>query len=150
SAIAGVLRDRYRVKVASTGERALAIAAAPDKPDLILLDIMMPEMDGYEVCRRLKGDSTTREIPVIFLTAMTDAKDEQKGFELGAVDYIHKPFSAPIVLARVQTHLALRSALNEARTERATLANVMDSMTDGLIAAGQDGSLMFCNRRASE
>jgi DNA-binding response OmpR family regulator len=66
---------------------------------------MMPEMDGYEVCTRLKADSETRDIPVIFLTAMTDAKDETRGFDVGAVDYIHKPFSPPVVLARVQTHL---------------------------------------------
>ena len=108
SAITGALKDTYRIKVATSGVRALAITAANEKPDLILLDVMMPEMDGYEVCRRLKADSTTREIPVIFLTAQTDAEDETHGFQVGAVDYVHKPFSPAVMIARVHTHLALR------------------------------------------
>ena len=88
---------------------------APEKPDLILLDVMMPGMDGYEVCRRLKDIPATRDIPIIFLTAKTEEVDEEKGFDVGAVDYIHKPFSAPIVLARVRTQLALQEALIEAQ-----------------------------------
>ena len=94
------------------------LASAAEKPDLILLDVMMPGMDGYEVCRRLKANPVTRDIPVIFLTAKTDAIDEENGFEVGAVDYIHKPFSGPIVLARVKTQLALQAALGEAREAR--------------------------------
>jgi adenylate cyclase len=112
--ISSVLKDSFRTKVATNGEKALVLASAGDRPDLILLDISMPGMDGYEVCRRLKADSATRGIPVIFLTAKTEADDEQQGFEVGAVDYIHKPFSAPIVLARVNTHIALRMALQQA------------------------------------
>ena len=108
--ISGALKDSFATKVATSGEKALAIAAAKDKPDLILLDIMMPEMDGYEVCRRLKADPDTRDVPVIFLTSQTEAEDETKGFEVGAVDYIHKPFSAAVVKARVRTHLMLREA----------------------------------------
>ncbi|HKD05160.1 MAG TPA: SpoIIE family protein phosphatase [Bryobacteraceae bacterium] len=108
SVITGALKDTYRTKVATNGAKALAIAAAIEKPDLILLDVVMPEMDGYEVCRRLKTDPATREIPVIFLTAQTEAEDETRGFEVGAVDYVHKPFSPAVVKARVQTHLALR------------------------------------------
>lgn len=108
SVITGALKDTYRTKVATSGAKALAIAAADEKPDLILLDVMMPEMDGYEVCRRLKDDPTTREIPVIFLTAQTDAEDETRGFQVGAVDYVHKPFSPAVMKARVYTHLALR------------------------------------------
>jgi phosphoserine phosphatase RsbU/P len=108
--ISGALRDSFATKVATSGEKALAIAAGKDKPDLILLDIMMPEMDGYEVCRRLKANLETRDIPVIFLTSQTEAEDETKGFEVGAVDYIHKPFSAAVVKARVRTHLMLREA----------------------------------------
>ena len=108
SVITGALKDTYRTKVATSGAKALAIAAASKKPDLILLDVMMPEMDGYEVCRRLKADPTTREIPVIFLTAQTEPEDETRGFQVGAVDYVHKPFSPPVMKARVQTHLALR------------------------------------------
>jgi sigma-B regulation protein RsbU (phosphoserine phosphatase) len=108
--ISGALKDRYKTKVATNGEKALAIAAGVDKPDLILLDVMMPEMDGYEVCRRLKADPATRDIPVLFLTGQTGTEDETKGFEVGAVDYIHKPFSEPVVKARVHTHLMLREA----------------------------------------
>jgi len=112
--ISGLLKDSFRIKVATSGEKALAIAASAEKPDLILLDVMMPGMDGFEVCRRLKADPDTCEIPVIFLTAKTDEVDEVKGFEVGAADYIHKPFSAPIVTARVQTQLALQAALAQA------------------------------------
>ncbi len=108
--ISGALKDSFATKVATSGEKALAIAGGKDKPDLILLDIMMPEMDGYEVCRRLKANTDTRDIPVIFLTSQTEAEDETKGFEVGAVDYIHKPFSAAVVKARVRTHLMLREA----------------------------------------
>ena len=93
--ISGVLKGAYRTKVATNGEKALVLASAAEKPDLILLDVMMPGMDGYEVCRRLKANPVTRDIPVIFLTAKTDAIDEENGFEVGAVDYIHKPFSGP-------------------------------------------------------
>jgi putative two-component system response regulator len=96
------------VKVAPNGARALKIAQSDKAPDLILLDVMMPDMDGYEVCRRLKADPVPAEIPVIFLTAKTEREDEQMGFDLGAVDYITKPVSPPIVLARVQTHLTLK------------------------------------------
>ena len=116
--ISGVLKDSFRIKVATSGNKALAIARASDKPDLILLDVVMPGMDGYEVCRHLKATPATREIPVIFLTAVTDAANEEKGFEVGAVDYIHKPFSPPLILARVKNQLALQSALRQAREDR--------------------------------
>jgi phosphoserine phosphatase RsbU/P len=108
--ISGALKDSYGTKVATNGEKALAIASGVEKPDLILLDVMMPEMDGYEVCRRLKANPETSDIPVIFLTGQTQADDETKGFDVGAVDYIHKPFSAAVVKARVRTHLMLREA----------------------------------------
>lgn len=97
----------YEVRVATRGEKALEIARSKVPPDLILLDIMMPGMDGYEVCVQLKGDSVTAHIPVIFVTAKSDVEDETKGFALGAVDYITKPFHLPIVQARIQTHLRL-------------------------------------------
>ena len=98
----GLLKDIYKTKIANNGERALKIAAAQPQPDLILLDIMMPGIDGYEVCRQLKADPLTAEIPVIFLTAKTQVEDEQMGFDVGCVDYITKPISPPIVLARVR------------------------------------------------
>lgn len=103
----GVLKPFYKVKAAINGELALKIASDTNKPDIILLDIMMPDMDGYEVCNRLKSNVNTAQIPIIFVTAKTQVKDEEKGFEMGAVDYISKPISAQIVLARVKTHIAL-------------------------------------------
>jgi adenylate cyclase len=128
SIVSGVLKDQYRTKVATNGEKALAIANGPEKPDLILLDVMMPGMDGYEVCRRLKTAPETVEIPIIFLTAKTDTGDEEKGFEVGAVDYIHKPFSPPIVLARVKTQLALQDALSEAQDARAQADQLLHAL----------------------
>jgi putative two-component system response regulator len=109
SLMSGLLKDSYKVKVANSGEKALKIAQSEAPPDLILLDIMMPEMDGYEVCRRLKLDARTRDIPIIFLTAKVQMEDERRGLELGAVDYLTKPVSPPIVLARVKNHLALKA-----------------------------------------
>src|SRR6267378_4013395 len=108
--ISGALKDSYKTKIATNGQKALALACAEDKPDLILLDVMMPEMDGYEVCMRLKADPSTRAIPVIFLTGQTGAEDETRGFEVGAVDYVHKPFSPAVVKARVRSHILLREA----------------------------------------
>ncbi|MDP2875016.1 MAG: response regulator [Holophaga sp.] len=107
--MSSLLKEHYRVKVANGGEKALRIAQSDSPPDLILLDIMMPDMDGYEVCRRLKRDLATMHIPVIFLTAKAEVDDEKRGLELGAVDYITKPISPPIVLARVKNHLALKA-----------------------------------------
>lgn len=104
--LVGILGDEYKVKVAIDGPKALAIAGK-SAPDIILLDVMMPGMNGYEVCKRLKQEPLTAHIPVIFVTALTDVADETQGFELGAVDYITKPVSAPVVKARVKTHLSL-------------------------------------------
>ena len=100
------LRSDYQVIVATSGPDALEVAIA-ERPDLILLDVSMPGMDGYEVCRQLKANPTTCEIPVIFLTSLGEIKDEQRGLELGAVDYIVKPISSAILRARVKTHLVL-------------------------------------------
>ena len=107
--MSGLLRESYRVKVANQGEKALRIVQE-EAPDLILLDIMMPGLDGYEVCRRLKALPKVRDVPVIFLTAKSEIEDETRGFELGAVDYITKPISPPIVMARVHTHLLLKQS----------------------------------------
>lgn len=108
----GALIDEFNVKVATNGAKALEIAESA-LPDLILLDIMMPEMDGYEVCSRLKQIETTREIPVIFVTALTEVVNEEKGFQVGCVDYLTKPVSPSVALARVKTHIALRKAQQE-------------------------------------
>lgn len=117
--MSNLLKDKYKVRVASDGQNALRIASSDDTPDLILLDIMMPVMDGYEVCKRLKSDPGTMDIPVIFISAKTEVEDETKGLELGAVDYIIKPVSPPIVLARVKNHLALREKSIEIERARA-------------------------------
>ena len=108
SLMANLLADQYQVKLANHGARALELAASAN-PDLILLDIMMPEMDGYEVCARLKADPRTQRIPIIFLTAKIAMEDEEKGLLLGAVDFIHKPISPPIVLARIATQLQVKA-----------------------------------------
>jgi len=121
AAALAILKDQYRTRVATSGAKALEHAGAADKPDLILLDVTMPDMDGYEVCTRLKADPETAVIPVVFLTARTEAEDEAKGFELGAVDYIHKPFNPTVVLARVHTHLLLRETLRQIEERNAAL-----------------------------
>ena len=114
-----LLRGYYELTFAKNGADALILAA--QIPDLILLDIMMPHMDGYEVCRRLKTDPNTCDIPVIFITAKTKEEDEIAGFELGAVDYITKPVSGPIVRARVKTHLHLKRIRKELESQNNTL-----------------------------
>jgi len=102
-----LLKNKYKIKAAVNGETALKIVTGQNPPDLILLDIMMPHMDGYEVCQTIKEDRTTKDIPIIFVTANTETEEEVKGFEVGAVDYITKPIKALTVLSRVETHLAL-------------------------------------------
>ena len=108
--ISVLLQPHCRTRTASSGEEALESARSDPPPDLILLDIMMPGITGFETCRRLKTDARTREIPVIFLTALVERSDEQRGLEIGAVDYITKPISAAILVARIKTHLALKAA----------------------------------------
>lgn len=105
--LSGVLRPFYKVSAALDGYSALDIALKESKPDMILLDVMMPGLNGYEVCERLKAHPATMNIPVIFVTAMNETQDEKRGFELGAVDYISKPINPTLVLARIKTHLAL-------------------------------------------
>lgn len=108
SLMSSLLKDTYKVKVANNGERALEIAQSDTPPDLILLDIMMPGLDGYEVCRRLKALESTKDIPIIFITAMADVENESMGFALGAVDYISKPFNKTVVKARIRVHMQLK------------------------------------------
>lgn len=108
--VRSILGDSYKLRVATDGFKAMDLAMMEPIPGLILLDVIMPQMDGYEVCSRLKADPKTHDIPIIFLTGKTEVADETRGFEVGGVDYIHKPFSPPIVTARVRTHLMLRDA----------------------------------------
>jgi len=107
-ALARLLKEDYQVLAATSGAKALSLAEGEKRPDIILLDIMMPEMDGYEVCRRLKNNPATMDIPVIFVTAKDESGDEARGFDLGAVDYIAKPFHNAVVKARVRTHAQLK------------------------------------------
>ena len=137
--LAETLRADYRVKVATSGKVALDIVAKEgSRPDLILLDVMMSGMDGYEVCRRLKADPGTQEIPVIFVTARNNARDEEHGLNLGAVDYVTKPFQPAIVKARVQNHIKLKRS----RQQNEMLANAIkfSSLAFGIAhPAGQMG-----------
>jgi len=127
--LSSLLRSLYRVKIATSGEKALAIAGSDDPPDLILLDIVMPGMDGYEVCRLLKRNPATADIPVIFLTGRTDAVDEERGLGLGAEDYIMKPPSPPIVLARIGTHLRLKAVRDFLKDKNAYLEAEVERRT---------------------
>jgi sigma-B regulation protein RsbU (phosphoserine phosphatase) len=122
-----ILKGTYKIQIATSGEKALKIAHQNPAPDLILLDVMMPEMDGYEVCSRLKSGADTRDIPVIFLTGQTETNDETKGFEVGAVDYIHKPFSPAVVKARVHTHLVLRGIREQLAGQLLTIQQEMET-----------------------
>ncbi len=106
--LAELLQKHWTVRVANNGKAALRIAFSKIQPDIILLDVMMPEMDGYEVCRQLKGAPETKDIPVIFVTAMSQVEDEEYGLKLGAIDYITKPYSPPLVTARVRNQLELK------------------------------------------
>lgn len=121
--LTGLLSDEYRVLAATNGENALKLANSPNRPDLILLDIMMPEMDGMEVCRRLKDNPETESIPIIFLTGKTKVEDIASGLDAGAVDYITKPANPKILKARVRTHLCLKKA-------RDSLVGQIDTMTE--------------------
>lgn len=132
--MSGLLKSSYRVKVALNGEDALRIARSGSPPHLILLDIMMPRMDGYEVCRRLKSDQRTSHIPVIFLTAKDQIEAEERGLALGAVDYITKPVSPPIVMARIKTHLALQAAGEFLRDKNAFLETEVARRTQEVAA----------------
>ncbi|MBF0425136.1 MAG: SpoIIE family protein phosphatase [Magnetococcales bacterium] len=117
-----LLQGDYIVMAAKNGSKALDLARANPRPDLILLDVMMPGMDGFEVCRRLKEDPATREIPVIFVTALDEEKDEAYGFKVGGVDYISKPYRPPIIRARVQTQISLQTAMGRLRAQKELLA----------------------------
>ncbi|OGR13741.1 MAG: hypothetical protein A2277_04130 [Desulfobacterales bacterium RIFOXYA12_FULL_46_15] len=124
-------KQGYRVRPASDG--ALALRSAVLKPpDLVLLDVMMPGIDGFETCRRLKNDPATRDIPVIFMTALNDVQDKLKGFEAGGVDYIIKPFSKPEVIARINNQLSLFSLKKKLEEKNYLLQQTVDKLTDAL------------------
>ena len=128
-----LLRPHYHLRVASGGEKALQIARR-SPPDLILLDVMMPDMDGYEVCRRLKEDPSTSDTPILFLTAKDQAEDESHGLELGATDYLGKPFEPTVLLARVRSQLRLKAAADQLRARNAELDREVEQRTHELQA----------------
>lgn len=159
SALSALLAPHYEVLAAPSGERALRIAADA-LPDLILLDVLMPEMDGYQVLVRLRADASTYGIPVIFVTGMDSALDEEKGFTLGAVDYVTKPYRPPIVLARLRTQLELKRARDrlanqnaylEAEVARRTAENglILESAAEGIVGIDTDGAIVFINPAAA-
>lgn len=140
--LSAMLKDQYRLKIAINGAKALQIAAAESRPDLILLDVTMPEMDGHEACRRLKADAATADIPVIFLTARARPEDEEAGLALGAADYITKPVSPPIVRARIATQLQLKKARQLLQDQNGRLEQMvaertrqLERMQDAIIMA---------------
>jgi putative two-component system response regulator len=139
--MSGLLKNDYKVRVANNGVTALKMAAVEKPPDLILLDIMMPGMDGYAVCQKLKENPVTGDIPVIFLTAKAGLEDEQLGLALGAVDYIIKPISPPIVLARVKTHLMLKASSDFLRDKNDFLEREVAKRTQE-VAAIQDVTIL--------
>ena len=128
-----LLKDKYHTKVATNGSTALQVAAATPDLDLVLLDVMMPGMDGYETCRQLKANPATADIPVIFLTAKNQIEDEAMGLSVGAVDYLGKPISPPILFARVSTHLTLRAARKLLQEHNQNLERMVQQRTAQLL-----------------
>ncbi|MBF0322191.1 MAG: two-component system response regulator, partial [Magnetococcales bacterium] len=132
--LSNILRDLYSISVAKDGPHALARVAAGPKPDLILLDVMMPDMDGLEVCQRLKQEESTAHIPVIFVTALGQPHNETQGFEAGAVDYITKPISPSVVLARIRTHIALVQTQRALRDHNLELERLVAQRTQEVVS----------------
>jgi PAS domain S-box-containing protein len=145
--LSSVLKDEYKVKVANSGARALAGNASGPLPDLVLLDVMMPEMDGREVLRRMRDDARTRDVPVIFVTAMAGDEEEQRGFALGAVDYITKPISPPTVLARVRAHVALSERASMLRSLSEKLSRYLSPQVYKQIFEGFQDSKIEAKRK---
>jgi len=156
SLLGAVLQPGYKVRAANSGARALKMAASEPKPDLILLDIMMPDMDGYAVMAALAADPATRDIPVIFVTALDADEQEQRGFDLGAVDYVTKPIRPAVLLARIKTHLELKRSRDRLRDENAYLEAevgrrhrqrelILMSAGEGIYGTDTEGMLTFIN-----
>lgn len=153
--LGSLFEDSHRVLVALDGENGLRIARSAEPPDIILLDIMMPEMNGYEVCRRLQADGRTSDIPVIFITALTRAEDESKGLALGAVDFITKPFRSAIVRARVRTHLNLKKQRDQLLKQQQELDRshqrnlmILETASEGIFGIDKEANITFVNPAA--
>jgi len=148
--LSNFLESNYKVRIANSGEMAIKIAQSDTPLDLILLDIMMPEMDGYEVCRILKADNHTKKIPIIFLTAKTEDNDEIRGFELGAADYITKPISPLILMSRVKIHLKVKEMQDSLRDQREWFHGIVESAPDALLVVDDKDDIVLCNSRAAD
>ena len=149
--LGNLLQPLYRVRVANSGEKALRVAASEPRPDLILLDVMMPGLGGHEVLMRLRADAATRDIPVIFITALDGAENEGRGLALGAVDYVTKPINPDIVLARVNTHLELKHARDRLADENAWLElEVARRMRENLLIQNLSVRTLACLAEARD
>lgn len=148
--LTGLLKDEYRIKIAKNGLKAIEIAKQSPSVDLILMDVIMPEMDGYTACSVLKSEESTAHIPVIFLTSLNEAAQEAKGFDFGGADFISKPFNSQVVKARIRTHLDLQSERNKAETLLryllpTTVIKELKSTGKYIPVIHQDTSIMFCD-----
>ncbi|MEO5375405.1 MAG: response regulator [Alphaproteobacteria bacterium] len=144
--IRSILVPEYTVKRAASGSMALKIAET-QPPDLILLDVMMPDMNGYDVCRRLKGSKATQDIPVIFVTAKDQTEDELQGLDLGAIDYIAKPLRTPVLRSRIRNHLALADAIKQQRLANERHRLLIDTSPDAILICSVE-RVMFINEAA--
>lgn len=148
--LTGLLKDDYKIKVAKNGLKALEIVRRDASIDLILMDVMMPEMDGYTACSELKKDELTAQVPIIFLTSLNDVADETKGFDIGGADFISKPFNAQVVKARIRTHLDLQTERRKADTLLryllpTTVIQELKSTGTYVPVIHQHTSIMFCD-----
>ena len=147
--LAHLLKEIYQVQVASDGKTAIEIAHSNHPPDLILLDIVMPKMDGYEVCQILKKDQITRRIPIIFLTSKSEIGNEIYGLNLGAADYIVKPINPAIFLSRIKVHIQVKAMQDSLRNQRTWFHRIIESAPDAMLVIDEKGEIVLCNTRAA-
>ncbi|MFK5894689.1 MAG: diguanylate cyclase [Pseudomonadota bacterium] len=140
------LKDKYQILIATSGQQALEKMASPPYPDMLLLDIVMPEINGFDVCKQIKDIAATKDIPVIFVSAKNSEMDEAKGLALGAVDFISKPFSPNIVQARVKTHLSLQNQKKIIQQSEALLKTTLESTKDGMIVFDNSAKILVINQ----
>jgi two-component system cell cycle response regulator len=140
------LKDEYHILVATSGQQALDKMAAKPYPDLILLDVLMPDINGFDICKKIKNTPATRDIPIIFVTAKDSAADEKEGLEIGAVDFIAKPFNNAIVLARVKAHLSLQNQKSQIKHNEALLKATLEATKDGIAVFNTKGQLLLLNQ----
>lgn len=146
----GVLEDDYEIKTAKNGNTALEMIQSGVHPDLILLDVMMPGIDGYEVCRQLKKNSATLSIPIIFLTSKSQTDDETKGLELGAVDYITKPINPLVLISRVKNHINIKLMQDRLRNQNAWFSRIIEFTPDAMMVIDNKGFITLCNSKAAD